>query len=258
MASVDRRARERAETREKILAAARRLFVEEGFEAVTLRRIAAAIEYTAPALYSHFADKQGLMLALCDADFALLRQAFARTEKIADPVERLRAVGRTYVKVAIEHPHHYRFMFMTAHPLDPAQSKIQKGNPDEDAYAFLRATVAACIAADRFGAEYRDAEMVTQMCWGASHGVVSLYLTHSEDCWISWKNPVKTAYALVDAVVDGLVDGPVNGLVGAERPRAAVERLLVKRPRAVARSKSALKAATSGSRAASPGSRRRG
>lgn len=213
MASADRRAREREETRGKILAAARRLFVEDGFEAVTLRRIAEAIEYTAPAIYSHFSDKQQLMLALCDGDFALLRRAFAKTERVADPVDRLRALGKAYVRFALDHPHHYRFMFMTAHPLDAAESAIQKGNPDEDAYAYLRATVAACIEAGRLPAVSRDVESVTQACWGASHGVVSLYLTHGSDCWITWKNPVKAAYTLIDAVVNGMV-----GIGGGVRP----------------------------------------
>ena len=93
MGSQERREKEREEVRAKILDAARELFVTHGYEAVTMRKIAAKIDYTATALYTHFADKESLLLALCDADFLALRHAFDRIAQIADPIERLRAWG---------------------------------------------------------------------------------------------------------------------------------------------------------------------
>ena len=64
MPSSDRRARERQQVRERILAAARRLFAQHGFEAVTLRKIAAAIDYAPGAIYLHFKDKEQLIRTL--------------------------------------------------------------------------------------------------------------------------------------------------------------------------------------------------
>ncbi|HEY8369587.1 MAG TPA: helix-turn-helix domain-containing protein, partial [Thermodesulfobacteriota bacterium] len=61
MGTIERRERERAATRAKILDAARELFVSEGYDAVTMRRIADRIEYTAAALYRHFPDKRALL-----------------------------------------------------------------------------------------------------------------------------------------------------------------------------------------------------
>jgi len=220
MGSHERRARERNATRERILAAARDLFVREGFEKVTLRRIAEAIEYTPAALYVHFEDKHALMSALCDEDFGLLREAMRTGDAIEDPVERVRAIGAAYVDFALAHPHHYQFMFMTAWPAPEEGARIvagdeakaiMHGDPDEDAYAFLRHAVAACIAQGRFKAPYTDVGVVTQMCWASAHGVVSLFITHGHDPWVEFRSPQRSSHLLLDAVLDGMVAAPRSG-----------------------------------------------
>ncbi len=207
MSAVDRRAKERGETRVRILSAARDLFVRHGFEAVTMRQIADAVEYTAAALYVHFTNKHELIAALCQADFGLLREAERSAEGIADPVERLGALGRGYVEFALEHPHHYRFMFMTPPPaMSEAQAKrMGCGNPEVDGYEVLRRAVAECLAKGRMRAELRDVEEVTMMCWGAAHGVVSLFLTFRDDPWVKFGDAKATAFALLDASVRGML-----------------------------------------------------
>ena len=81
MGTKERRDRERRELRKKILAAARELFVEQGYDAVTMRKIAQAIEYSPTAIYLHFKDKMAVMRALCDQDYLALAKRF---RKIAD------------------------------------------------------------------------------------------------------------------------------------------------------------------------------
>ena len=75
MGVTERREREREEVRTKILDAARDLFTSEGYEKVTMRRIAEAIEYSPTAIYLHFEDKEDLVLALCRQDFGKLLAA---------------------------------------------------------------------------------------------------------------------------------------------------------------------------------------
>src|ERR1700757_2609359 len=140
----ERREREKSETRDKILDAARELFVSEGYEGVSMRKVAEKIEYSPTAIYVHFHDKQELFLELCHADFRRLAESFAQLAKITDPIERLRRIGRAYIEFGLENPNHYRMMFMTAHPKlsdEAEKEKLGKGNPEEDAYAFLRLTV---------------------------------------------------------------------------------------------------------------------
>src|SRR5262249_23674320 len=144
MGPAERRKHEQGELRAKILDAARELFVSQGVEAVTMRGIAEKIGYTATTLYNHFQDKEALLLALCEADFQTARARFQRSGRIADPIERPRELGMAYAEFAVRPPSHYRLMFMTPRPprSEAACGAIEKGNPDQDAYAFLRATVA--------------------------------------------------------------------------------------------------------------------
>jgi AcrR family transcriptional regulator len=200
---TQRRERERKEVREKILDAARELFVAEGYEAVTMRKIAEKIEYSPTAIYFHFRDKEALMQELCDTDFAALASEFQKIAKVADPVERLRRIGQAYVAFALAYPNHYRLMFMTPHP--PVDSRIAHGNPEEDAYAFLKATVAEAIGRGLLRAELTDADLVSQMVWAGTHGVVSLQIAKCNDDWIEWRDARTSAHELIDVMIRGLV-----------------------------------------------------
>lgn len=206
MGTAERRDRERHEMQTLILDAARELFATEGYEAVTMRKIAERIEYSPTAIYFHFKDKLSLLRELMDVDFASFATALQRMGGVKDPVERLRQVGYAYVDFALEHPNHYRFLFMTPHPpLPPEASAIQKGNPDQDAYAFLRAMIVEAIAQGRLKPELTDPDMVAQIAWGAAHGVAALHNVKCSDSWIEWHPPRETARRLIDLALDGML-----------------------------------------------------
>src|SRR5882757_1944063 len=120
MGTKERRERERLDTRERILAAARDMFASDGYEAVTMRAIADRIEYTPTALYHHFDSKQALLTELCEREFAGLARHFQVAAQKTDPIDRLRAVADAYLAFAENYPSQYRFMFMTVlPPLEP-------------------------------------------------------------------------------------------------------------------------------------------
>src|SRR6478672_1413373 len=125
MGTKERREREKTEVRDKILDAARNLFVSEGYESVSMRKIAEAIEYSPTAIYVHFKDKAELMQQLCQHDFRSLAHVFQDLAKIADPVERIRQTGHTYIRFAAGNPNHYRLMFMTPHAQVQGECEIQ-------------------------------------------------------------------------------------------------------------------------------------
>jgi AcrR family transcriptional regulator len=206
LGTTERRERERQELKTRILDAARELFAEEGYDAVTMRRIAEKIEYSPTAIYFHFRDKDALMRELCDEDFGALAGQFQKIARIADPIDRLRQIGRAYVAFGISHRNHYRLMFMTPHPaaMKPEGSRWTRGNPEEDAYAFLKATVAEAIEAGRLRPEFRDADLVSQIVWAGTHGVVSLHIAKSEDEWVDWRNATATAHAQIEVMMRGL------------------------------------------------------
>jgi AcrR family transcriptional regulator len=207
MGVKERKERERAGVRERILDAARDMFVRDGVEAVTMRAIAQRIEYSAPVIYAHFADKHALLQELCFRDFRSLAQTFGRIEHIEDPVERLRRIGYAYVDFALDHPEQFRFMFMTPKPQEDvvAAHETTSRTPDEDAYIFVANTVAEGVAAGCFRPELKDVDELAQLCWAGAHGIVALHLTKGDDEWIPWRDGRKTARKLIDAVLDGLI-----------------------------------------------------
>lgn len=207
MGTSERRERERQELRGRILDAARSLFAEQGYEAVTMRKVADRIEYSPTAIYFHFKDKETLIRELCDEDFGALAHEFQKIARVSDPIERLRRIGTAYVGFAISHPNHYRLMFMTPHPaaIRAEDSRIARGNPEEDAYAFLKATVTEAIDARRLREELTDADLVSQMVWAGTHGVVSLQIAKCNDDWVEWRDAQATAGTLIDVMIRGLV-----------------------------------------------------
>jgi AcrR family transcriptional regulator len=202
--SAERRQRENVETRQRIMDAARDLFVLKGYEATSMRAIAQRIEYTPTAIYHHFASKEALLTELVNRDFMSLAAAFQRIGRVEDPVERLQRIGQTYVDFALEHPMHYQFMFMTVRPAAVRKPDIAMGDPVEDAYAFLRTTVQEAIDQDRFLPEYRNADQVAQMLWGSLHGLISLHIAKEHDAWVDFGDLRATTIEASGTMLRGL------------------------------------------------------
>ena len=206
MGVKERREREKLETRDLILDAARELFVSEGYEGVTMRKVAEKIEYSPTAIYVHFADKEELFRELCHQDFAHLAQLFQSAALPEDVVERLKHIGRTYVEFGRQYPNHYKLMFMTPHPpseLDERDCEM-RGNPEVDAYALLKHTVQQAIDAGAFRAGVDDAELISQTLWAAVHGVISLQIAKHCDSWVDWRPLERRVDLMLDSVLSGL------------------------------------------------------
>jgi AcrR family transcriptional regulator len=202
----ERRERVKSETRDKILDAARELFISHGYEGVTMRKVAEKIEYSPTAIYVHFADKEDLFHQLCNEDFERLAEVFQSSTMPLDPLERLREIGRLYVEFGVRYPNHYKLMFMTPHPpaeLDDQDREI-KGNPESDAYAFLKVTVQEAIAAGKIRQEKADAELICQTVWAAVHGVISLQIAKCNDGWVDWCPMEARVSLMLDVILRGL------------------------------------------------------
>ena len=207
MGSKERRQRERQQTRESILDAARELFIEEGFDAVTMRKVAERAEYSPTAIYVHFKDKEALMRELCTLDFQALAQAFQQVAQIEDPIERLRQTGVAYLEFAKKYPNHYRLMFMTPRPEDFEADTSYKGNVQQDAYAFLVSVVRDAMDKGSFRPDWKDPELLAQILWAALHGLIALHLVgaNDKDKWVDFRPLDVAAPAILDALYRGVL-----------------------------------------------------
>jgi AcrR family transcriptional regulator len=203
MAATDRRERERREMRTKILDAARELFSAEGYDAVTMRKVAERIEYSPTAIYQHFSDKTALIRELVTGDFLAFAGRFLRVASIEDPIERLREAGRVYVEFGLTHPHHYRLMFST--PAPPVAPDCEhRDDPARDGYAFLRQIIADCARAGRLRPELVDVDLVAQVAWAGVHGTVTLLNTHRDRGWVDFRDPTVLTETMLEALVHGI------------------------------------------------------
>jgi AcrR family transcriptional regulator len=200
MGITQRREREREEVRRKILDAAHDLFASDGYERVTMRGVADAIEYSATTIYNHFEDKDDLVHALCQEDFSQLLAVIQNQPWPADPVDAIRQLGRVYAEFGLTHPNHYRFMFMTPHG-----DRQQKPPAGEQTYGVLRDIVDKAIAAGRL----RDAppDAICQVLWSAVHGVTALLVTYGENF---------PCVPPVEDLVDQAIENSLRGLLKAQ------------------------------------------
>jgi AcrR family transcriptional regulator len=209
MGVKERREREKTETREIILDAARELFITEGYEGVYMRKVGEKIEYSPTAIYVHFKDKDDLFHELCHEDYARLAAEFQSANLPSDPIERIRAIGQTYINFGLHYPNHFKLMFMTPNPqkfseLDERDKDV-KGNPEKDSYAFLMQTVHEALAMGVFRDELKNADLIAQTLWAAVHGVVALQIAKSHDAWVDWQPIQERVQVMLDSTLRGLL-----------------------------------------------------
>jgi AcrR family transcriptional regulator len=194
MGVLERRAREREGVREEILDAARTLFVKEGYEHVSIRKIAEKIEYAPGTIYLYFRDKAEILDRICEETFSKLeRRMQAINADPSNPLDGLRRGLRTYVQFGIDNPHHYIVAFVQAKQI-PVDHQPKAG---ERCFNNLRAAVGRCIEAGQLNCE--DVEEVAQALWAGAHGVTSLLITCSF--------PFIEQSRLIDRVVHILIEG---------------------------------------------------
>ena len=202
MGTAERRTRHKESLRNEILEAARALFVEEGYDAVSMRKVAQRIEYSPTTIYLHFKDKGELFQAICEEMFAKLsRKLEEQAKKRAadakpDPIGALREGLQIYAKFALKNPEHYIVTFML-----PRNNVIPfQDTAGQEAFAYLRGGVTACVEAGVFRKDV-DIEAAAQALWAATHGVVALLIAKCD------RFPFIKAERLVDETIDTMIRG---------------------------------------------------
>ena len=167
MSVQHRKERERADRERLILATARELAEQQGWDAVTTRQLAERIEYSQPVLYSHFRGKREIIGAVALEGAAELAAALrAATSAADDPRARVIALARAYLKFAAENPAVYEAMFQLDGGLPFAQEETPA--PLKDGFAALRETLED-VAGDGV-----DPGLFTEVFWAALHGLATL------------------------------------------------------------------------------------
>lgn len=174
MGIVERKEREKEEMRKLILEAAQKLFLENGFEKVSIRNIADAIEYSPATIYLYYKDKNDLLYALHQIAFQKLVESFQPAFAQAAPFDRLVGMGRQYLEFAVTNPELFDLMFIMTAPMDALACRDDIWDEGKAAFDMLVKCVQDCIDAGLFRPQ--DAEVAAMMIWSAVHGYTALFL----------------------------------------------------------------------------------
>jgi AcrR family transcriptional regulator len=195
--SARRRHQQRQGARRTILDATEALLVEHGLERFSIRRLASRCGYTAPTIYHHFGDKQGLIDAVVAARIEFVLSRVRGVRRREDPVDTLRVMLLEFARLGLENPTHYRIL---AIPRPPGAAPLREA---EQVRALLEEPLSELAAAKRL----RDGsvEEAVQFVWALLHGLVSLLLSRPDYAWSKQILEVS-----IDTALRGLVR-PVRG-----------------------------------------------
>lgn len=168
--------------RTEILDATDALLIAGGTtESVSIRAVADRVGCTPPAIYLHFFDKQELLFDVCARRFRQLSDWIeSATSGIADPVEVLEAGTRAYVRFGLQHPEHYRILFMGRSLLTPFQIDEMR-RTGVTGWSTLIERCQACIDSGQL--KPVDASTMAHSVWAMSHGIVSLLIARPHMEW---------------------------------------------------------------------------
>ena len=209
MNAIARRQKHKAELKNQILEAARQIFVRDGYENFSMRKLAKQIEYSPGSIYLHFTNKEHLFESLVEESFERLRKVVSGIQNghaHLDPVESLKKGLRAYVDFGLHNPNDYRFAFMLRRPV---QKRPYQVHP---VFGVLRHMVGRCVEEKRFRAV--DVESTSQALWATIHGITSLLIQRPTFPWVGHKE-------LIGQVINNAVDSLVV-MPGSEEATAGV------------------------------------
>jgi AcrR family transcriptional regulator len=193
------------ERRDEIIAAAKELFMREGFAKVTTRALAEKVGLSQTGIYLHFPTKGDILKAIGDETHDAITAAFDHAVAIpGNPREVLRRLIHAYIDYGLNHPAEYHLTFTVGPdalaPLSKDFSRpFEEQEPGARSFIRFRDHLAGFASAGLLG-DF-DPGFVAQILWFVGHGAVSLLTTRSHFPWSDR-----------DALVAGLEDVIINGL----------------------------------------------
>jgi len=179
---LEKKLKHKEDLRTVILEAAKKLFVQEGYEATSIRKIAKEIGFSPTTIYLYYKDKGDIVYTLHQVGFGILKERFFPLMSVDNPFERLKALGKVYIQFALSNPEYYQVMFMMKEPLSFLNSQVEDNVwvEGELVIEILKKTIEECQEIGYF--KGLDPVAVTIQAWSAVHGLVSLYVTQHLDC----------------------------------------------------------------------------
>lgn len=170
MGIIERRLRQKEEIRASILATAWQMVKEEGWQSLSIRRIAEAIEYSVPVIYDHFENKEAILYEFGKEGFKILAKKIQQAkDKTDDPVEQLKIMADAYWNFAFKNKEHYQLMYGMGMP----GCEVEKCLPEKTTFRNLVMEPIAAIIERGKNPEANPC-LKYYTFWSILHGLISL------------------------------------------------------------------------------------
>ena len=176
MGIAERKQGQKGEVKASILQAAWQLVEKEGWQSLSIRKIADAIEYSAPVIYDHFANKEAIMLEFTRRGFQQLNEQLIKAkEKFANPEQQIEAIAYAYWKFAFTHKEYYQLMYGLGMP----GCEMVKQIPEMAAFT----EIVMEPVKDMLAKYKNDAEPFLKLhtFWSTLHGLISINMLGKDD-----------------------------------------------------------------------------
>ena len=185
MGIQERKEKQKLEIRKLILDASMKLFVEEGFGNVTIRKIADLIEYSPTTVYLYFKDKDEIFFSLHELGFQKMNEMNRDLATINNPLLRLHKMGENYLEFGLTNPEFYNLMFIQDEPMKKIAELGCDWDMGDSAIGFLKEVVAECM--EKGYLTRGDAHVVSLSMWSFVHGLVSLAIRERMEKFVPQK-----------------------------------------------------------------------
>lgn len=206
MGVAERKLRQKEEVKSKILLAAWDVVRSEGWQALSIRKIAEAIEYSVPVVYDHFENKEAILFEISSNGFALLLKKLREVEKkYSQPEALLKEVANAYWNFAFKNKEYYQLMFGLGMPCCNA---VKPNNVCNDFQSLIGAAI------EKIGTKTNKAtpgwvDFKVQVYWSLLHGIISLKIINRAGDKDSFNK--KIMEDAVDSFVNNLSRGIPEG-----------------------------------------------
>jgi len=173
MGVIERKEREKNGMKRLILDTAINLFLDHGFENVSMRKIAEKIEYSPATIYSYFKDKGDILFSLLEEGFGIMKSKQDEVQFINPPKERLVAHGLAYLNFAFDYPHYYDIMFIMNYQNDD-NDFIKHWDCGDRSFEILIKNIIECQEVGYFKNE--EPRVIGMFVWSIVHGFASLII----------------------------------------------------------------------------------
>ena len=177
MGISERRLRQKEEVRTRILATAWQIVKDEGWQSLSIRKIADAIEYSVPVVYDHFVNKECILIEFAREGFCLLCKKMQQAKvKHTDPAEQLKAMADAYWSFAFKNKEYYQVMFGLGIPCSEVENCLPEkagfrnlviGSIEDILQENKRTGIDTCLKSHTF--------------WSVLHGLISIKMMRNSD-----------------------------------------------------------------------------